>query len=59
MLLATISMSNLFEQAEKATYKTVAHKFEDNYNPGRHNSLFNLFSTEMQNIPPLNKTKTF
>lgn len=58
-LVFTIIMSSIFGQAEKANYKTVADKFEQNYNSGNYDSIFSLFSSEMKNALPLDETKEF
>ncbi len=50
---------NLFGQTEKAEYKTVADKFEEYYNSAKYDSVFSLFSTEMQSALPLDKTREF
>ena len=51
--------SNLFAQTEKATYKTVVDEFENNYNQGKFETIFNSFSTEMQTALPIDKTVEF
>jgi murein DD-endopeptidase MepM/ murein hydrolase activator NlpD len=51
--------SSIFGQAEKATYKIVADKFENNYNQSNYDSIFVMFSNEMQNALPIDKTKEF
>jgi murein DD-endopeptidase MepM/ murein hydrolase activator NlpD len=48
-----------FSQTEKSSYKTVADNFERNYNADNFDSIFALFSTEMQKALPLDKTKEF
>jgi murein DD-endopeptidase MepM/ murein hydrolase activator NlpD len=52
-------MKGVFAQGEKAAYKTVADKFERHYNQGNHDSIFSMFSDEMQKALPLEKTKNF
>ena len=52
-------MSNLFGQTEKATFKTVANNFQTQYNKSNYDSIFAMFSPEMQNALPLDKTKDF
>jgi murein DD-endopeptidase MepM/ murein hydrolase activator NlpD len=46
-------------QAENPAYKTIADKFEHYYNQENFDSLFNLFSTDMQKALPADKTKDF
>ncbi|MCX6151344.1 MAG: peptidoglycan DD-metalloendopeptidase family protein [Ignavibacteriales bacterium] len=62
-LLLTLSLallaSTLFAQTEKAVYKSVADKLEYFYNTEKYDSVFALFSSEMQNFLPLNKTIDF
>jgi murein DD-endopeptidase MepM/ murein hydrolase activator NlpD len=50
---------NLFAQTEKATYKTVADLFEKNYNAAKYDSIFGMFSPEMQQALPIDKTTDF
>jgi murein DD-endopeptidase MepM/ murein hydrolase activator NlpD len=52
-------MSNVLGQPEKAAYKAVADKFEKNYNSGNYDTLFAIFSKEMQNALPIEKTIEF
>ncbi len=49
---------NLTAQTELVTYKSVAEKFENFYNTEKYDSIFGLFSSEMQNFLPLLKTST-
>jgi murein DD-endopeptidase MepM/ murein hydrolase activator NlpD len=58
-LMLTLLVSNLFGQTEKAVYKTIADKFENFYNNEKYDSVFAMFSSEMQNFLPLNKTTDF
>lgn len=58
-LVLTFFMSNIFGQTEKATYKTVAGNFETQYNESHYDSIFAMFSPEMQNALPLDKTRDF
>jgi Protein of unknown function (DUF3887) len=60
--LATIlffTLTHLSAQSENNTYKTIANKFERNYNNGTYDSIFLAFSDEMQKFLPLEKTKGF
>jgi murein DD-endopeptidase MepM/ murein hydrolase activator NlpD len=52
-------MSNVLGQPEKAAYKAVADKFEKNYNSGNYDTIFAMFSKEMQNALPIEKTIEF
>ncbi|MEO8862514.1 MAG: DUF3887 domain-containing protein [Ginsengibacter sp.] len=58
-LVLTFIMGNIFGQTEKATNKTIAEKLETNYNNSNYDSIFTMFSSEMQNALPLDKTKDF
>jgi hypothetical protein len=51
--------SCVFSQVEKPIYKTVADKFEREYNQGNYDSIFAMFSVEMKNALPIDKTKEF
>lgn len=51
--------TNLFAQTETDMYKSVADKFEYFYNNDKHDSVFALFSKEMKEFLPLNKTTDF
>jgi murein DD-endopeptidase MepM/ murein hydrolase activator NlpD len=55
----TFFLTNLFGQTEKETYKTVADRFEVQYNSSNYDNIFAMFSPEMQNALPLDKTKDF
>jgi Membrane proteins related to metalloendopeptidases len=59
VLSLTLSISNIYAQTEKATYKTIADKFEIYYNQDKYDEIFNLFSNEMRTAFPLDKTKDF
>lgn len=48
-----------FGQTEKATYKTVADRFEKNFNTDNFDAIYANFSTEMQKGLPIEKTKEF
>jgi murein DD-endopeptidase MepM/ murein hydrolase activator NlpD len=58
-LTLAILTANLFAQTETAVYKSVADKFEYFYNNDKPDSVFALFSGEMKNFLPLNKTTDF
>ena len=55
----TFFMTNIFAQTEKAPCKTVADKFETQYNKSNYDSIFAMFSPEMQHALPLDKTTDF
>lgn len=59
LVLTFITISNVFAQTEKATYKTVADEFENNYNQENFENIFNSFSAEMKTFLPINKTVEF
>ncbi|WP_301923160.1 DUF3887 domain-containing protein [Ferruginibacter sp.] len=52
-------ISAMYGQTENLTYKAIADKFEANYNTGKYDSIFAMFSTEMQTALPLDKTTGF
>lgn len=54
-----LMLINISGQTEKEIYKTTADKFETFYNAEKYDSIFAIFSTEMQNALPLDKTKDF
>ena len=58
-LLLTLIISISFAQTETAAYKTVADKFELNYNSDSYDSIFSMFDPVMQNALPLEKTIEF
>ena len=59
LVLTFITISNVFAQTEKATYKTVAEEFENNYNQENFENIFNSFSPEMKTFLPIDKTIEF
>ena len=59
MLALTIMLYPVFSQTEKPSYKTVANTFEQHYNKGNYDSIFNIFSPEMQKALPIDKTNEF
>ena len=48
-----------FGQSEKENYRTVAAEFEKNYNTDGFDTIFGLFSSDMQKALPLDNTKAF
>ncbi|MBS1586261.1 MAG: peptidoglycan DD-metalloendopeptidase family protein [Bacteroidetes bacterium] len=59
LLLLFIIAINAFGQSEKSTNKLIADKFKQDYNQTAYDSLFSLFSPEMKNALPLDKTNQF
>lgn len=59
ILTLTLIVSKIFGQTENVTYKKIADKFEAYYNSEKYDSIFSMFSTEMANFLPLDKTKEF
>lgn len=58
-IVANLIVTNTFGQTEKAAYKTIADKFELNYNNDNYDSIFVMFSDVMQKALPLDKTTDF
>jgi murein DD-endopeptidase MepM/ murein hydrolase activator NlpD len=58
-LLLSFSLGNIAAQTEKTGYKIVADQFEQNYNAAKYDSIFSMFSAEMQQALPLDKTIDF
>lgn len=52
-------INNISAQTEKAAYNTIADKFETHYNKSNYDSIFVMFSIEMQKALPVDKTKDF
>lgn len=52
-------MATVFGQTEMPTYKNVSENFEKFYNSEKYDSIFSMFSKEMQSALPLDKTKEF
>lgn len=59
IILFLLISINIFAQTETESYKTVADKFEMNYNQDKYDDIFNMFADIMKNALPLNKTKEF
>ncbi|MBN8578392.1 MAG: peptidoglycan DD-metalloendopeptidase family protein [Cytophagales bacterium] len=59
ILFFTMLVNLVSGQVEKAAYKTVADRFEANYNASNFEAIFENFSAEMQTALPLDKTKDF
>ena len=59
ILALSLVTANLFAQAEKPGYKTIADKFEIFYNAENPDSIFAMFSDEMQKALPIDKTIEF
>jgi murein DD-endopeptidase MepM/ murein hydrolase activator NlpD len=58
-ITAALFMTTVFGQAEMPTYKNVSDKFEKFYNTEQYDSVFSLFSKEMQGALTVEKTKEF
>lgn len=58
-VILTLITGNIFGQVEKPIYKVVADKFEKEYNLGNYDNIFAMFSIEMQNALPIDKTREF
>lgn len=58
-LILTLVTSCIFAQIEKPVYKTVADQFERAYNQSNYDSIFAMFSVDMQKALPNDKTKAF
>lgn len=50
---------NLFAQTDNTLYKTTFSQFEKHYNAEKYDSVFVMFSPEMQRYLPVDKTKEF
>ena len=59
LLVLNFILSDLLGQAERPGYKTIIDEFERFYNAGNSDSIFALFSIEMQKALPSHKTKEF
>jgi murein DD-endopeptidase MepM/ murein hydrolase activator NlpD len=59
LLSLAFATGNIFAQTEKSVYKAVAEAFEKEYNQSNYDSIFTMFSPEMQNALPINKTREF
>jgi murein DD-endopeptidase MepM/ murein hydrolase activator NlpD len=55
----TFALCTVLAQTEKPSYKSVADKFEQYYNQENNDSIFSLFSSEMQKALPIDKTNGF
>ena len=49
----------VYSQTEKAESKTIAKSFENNYNENDYEAIFLMFSPEMQQVLPVEKTIEF
>ncbi len=58
-LTLTFVITNLLGQAEQPNYKRIADKFEVFYNGEKSDSIFAMFSDEMQKALPIDKTSEF
>lgn len=57
--MAVLSFSISFAQTEKINYKEVVSDFQDNYNKGDFEGVYNMLNTNLQKTLTLEKTKTF
>ncbi len=57
--ILSLFITNLFAQSEKPSYQVMADKFVNFYNSDKPDSLFAIFSIEMQKALPLDKTTDF
>jgi murein DD-endopeptidase MepM/ murein hydrolase activator NlpD len=57
--LLMVTVNSLFAQTEKEGNKSVAHQFEQYYNVDSFAAIFNMFSNNMQQALPINKTVEF
>ena len=58
-LLILLCSNIIFGQTEKLSHKIVADKFEAFYNEGKYDSIFAMYSEEMQKFQPLAQAKKF
>jgi len=58
-LALILAVNTLVGQTETATCKVIADLFETNYNSAHYDSIYSLFSAEMQKALPLEKTIAF
>jgi len=60
IILILLSISTVsFSQTESSKYKSASESFNANYNSEKFESIFEIFSTDMQAALPLDKTKEF
>jgi hypothetical protein len=59
LLILTLSVSAAFSQAEKNDDRVVAAQFRNFHNAGKADSIYSLFSAEMQQALPLEKAREF
>ncbi|WP_290698922.1 DUF3887 domain-containing protein [Lacinutrix sp.] len=59
IIMALLSFSISFAQTEKINYKEVVSDFQDNYNKGDFEGVYNMLNTNLQKTLTLEKTKTF
>lgn len=58
-LTLALIMSSTCGQTEKGNIKIVADKFEENFNSSKYDTVFAMFSKDMQDFLPLIKTKEY
>ena len=59
LLIVINFFSDSIAQKETVSYKNISQKFQIYYNENKYDSIFNLFSNEMQTALPANKTSEF
>ncbi|MEJ6791207.1 MAG: DUF3887 domain-containing protein [Lacinutrix sp.] len=59
LVVAILSFSLSFAQTEKANYKEAVSSFQENYNNGDFEGIYNMLNTNFQKILTLEKTKLF
>ncbi|MDB5209890.1 MAG: peptidase [Sediminibacterium sp.] len=55
-LLLTLIIVHVTGQTESDMYKTITGRFQSNYNSGNYDSIFNMFSPDMQKALPIDQT---
>ncbi len=59
LALLLLIMSDTFAQTEKENYKIAVRQFQEQYNQGKYEEIFNRFSSETKKALPLDKTISF
>lgn len=59
IIIAVLSFSIGFSQTEKANYKTAISEFQNNYNNGDFEGVYNMLNANFQKTLTLEKTKIF
>ncbi len=58
-ILMNFFITSLYAQKDYLNYKNVVNKFQSIYNKSNYDSIFIMFSPEMKEALPLNKTISF